>query len=1448
MAEPGSQAPTTRVLPAPDQDWFVSPSQLAELALGGGASRPAQGHLSLGRHLAYLPLESLDLDLSDPMQRELGDYTLIERLGQGGMGVVYRARQKSLDRDVAIKLLSAGPWASPEFIERFRREAQAAARMQHPNIVAIHEVGASDELNYFSMQLVRGESLAALCGRERRLDPRRAARLVRTIAEAVDYAHRLGVLHLDLKPGNVLIDERGEPLVADFGLARRLDETLPGEGDEVSGTPSYMAPEQATAGGRQLQPATDVYGLGAILYELLTGQPPFLGSTPQATLKQVVLDELQPARRRVPGLPADLDAICARCLAKNPSARYPSARALADDLSAFLDGRSTAVRPLGAIERVTRWGRRQPLQAALALLLLLSFLAGFAATSLQWRRAESNAATARSLLWESRRLEATRLADEGRGFEAGALLLANIEDTELAGRPEAGLADRRWLGTLLAQGLSLVDRLLVTDASPTAAELSDDGELLAVGFDDLSVRWYDTATLVERGRVSLMGVPTSEDMGGFHRVPSLLQFVPGGRLKVGLEWYEHWIRPGERDTSLVDLATASVLAPPSQFGGLTDASFSADGKHAILHRGDGQAQLWQVAPWAPAGPEFSVPQPPMPTLLGRGGRYALVLNPSMASFRLVDPRRPETAIALDLPRDAGLSAWAESADGRWLVLGDHVGRVHLVSVGDWQVRHLPHVMRDVITAIQFSEDDRWLAVGNITGAVMAFDARSGAALWPDSLTHDFPINRVRLVRGQQLLVANGDEQVALWRLPLPGTLGHRPDRLHTSPTPVPGASPHAVALATGTGLLATAAVSGEIRLWRLPPTPLITGRSAALIPEQATSAGSRMAEVSWNRVRISSLGDSLSSDWIELPEPPSFAELLDADRKLLLVSGRELRLHDAQTLELLRPPFELPGSPQRMLAARDGRHLVLAFGGSVAGRGYVERLRVYDAAAHAFTGAEVVLRGPLMLRAPADGERLLAIGPADGESVLFELPTLVELGRHEHDPDAPVANGGFAADQRTAMLVERALDPIAADDSLLLWDPAHQPEPARRPLPGHKPIGVAAVDGQVYVAGSQRDLLLGIGQDARPVTRLSRAQGTAPLAVSPDGRWLARAFRYRDVELIDPASATALGPPLYWNPGGIQLIAHLAFSTDGRSLIARTSQGRWLRWPVADERRPVTALRAHLQPLLAPAGESEAVAANDPARRAALRAADPGPWSTRAEPQPTPSVRQIEGEPVPPRSAAATPLMLDLADAYTLAPTGNWGPRDHVIASLFPIPWGVQRLDGVDYDIRGAIGLNAPTDAGGGGRVPGRISGIAVPPQPIAAFRLLLLAGNRSSEPGQREYARLRLHYADGGEALVPLLTERDVPGWSGRDAAVPVAWDYGPHTRLLGDALSLPVNSPRLENPQPERIVSHIDVESGTGTWNAPVLFAISAEPVIAADDCCKDSTERRPPAAGSD
>jgi formylglycine-generating enzyme required for sulfatase activity len=305
---------------------------------------------------------------------ELPGYEILKELGRGGMGVVYQARQTKLDRLVALKMILSGAHAVAEDLARFRNEAEAVARLQHPNIVQIYEVGEHHGVPYFSLEFCAGGSL------DRKLQgtllpPAQASALVETLAWAMQAAHDKGVIHRDLKPANVLLAEDGTPKVTDFGLAKKLDEGAKTTTGTVMGTPSYMAPEQAGGKGKEVGPLVDVYALGALLYECLTGRPPFRAATPWETLQQVVDSEPVPPGR-LAGVPRDLETICLKCLAKEPCRRYVSAQALAEDLLLFSAGQPIRGRPVGWPERLLKWVKRRPAVAALTAAVVFVVLVG----------------------------------------------------------------------------------------------------------------------------------------------------------------------------------------------------------------------------------------------------------------------------------------------------------------------------------------------------------------------------------------------------------------------------------------------------------------------------------------------------------------------------------------------------------------------------------------------------------------------------------------------------------------------------------------------------------------------------------------------------------------------------------------------------------------------------------------------------------------------------------------------------------------------------------------------------------------------------------------------------------------------------------------------------------------------------------------------------------------
>src|SRR5262245_15085050 len=349
------------------REFFSNRERIKRLA------EPLRGAAEIGGDNSVHPLGKV---------RYFGDYELLEEVAAGGMGIIYKARQRSLNRIVAVKMILKGTLAREEDVKRFRAEAEAAASLQHPAIVAIHDVGLHEGQHYFSMDYVDGHSLAEL-PREQPLSAHQAAEFIRDAAEAVHYAHQQGTLHRDLKPSNILIDRQGRVRITDFGLAKRIegnsDLTLTGQ---ILGTPSYMPPEQALSKRSLVGAASDIYSLGAVLYELLTGRPPFRGESPAETLRQVEsLDPLAP-RLLNPATPRDLETICLKCLEKEPHKRYLTAQLLAEDLGRYLRHEPIIARPISRVSHAWRWCKRNPvvslLSVSIAVLLLVTSVASSA--------------------------------------------------------------------------------------------------------------------------------------------------------------------------------------------------------------------------------------------------------------------------------------------------------------------------------------------------------------------------------------------------------------------------------------------------------------------------------------------------------------------------------------------------------------------------------------------------------------------------------------------------------------------------------------------------------------------------------------------------------------------------------------------------------------------------------------------------------------------------------------------------------------------------------------------------------------------------------------------------------------------------------------------------------------------------------------------------------------
>lgn len=438
------------------------------------------------------------------LPRVFGDYVLEDLIARGGMGVVFRARQVALNRVVAVKLLIGGVFAGPSALSRFRQEATVAAKLKHPHIVTVYEVGEHEELPFFSMEYIEGEDLAALTN-GKPVSSRMAAEWMRSIADAVQHAHENGVLHRDLKPSNVIIDPFQQPRVTDFGLAQRLDLdariTVSGQ---ALGSPSFMAPEQARGEKTGASVRSDLYALGAVLYQLLTGRPPFVGESIAAVLHQVEDRDPLPPRRLNPGVAQDLEVICLKCLEKDPGKRYASVRELSEELNRFLRGEPIRSRAISPAERTWRWAVRRPAIAGLLMALVLALAGGSVGVLYEWHRAElqkgeavKQAARALRNEYSADMLTASYALERGDLAEGRRLLYRHASE-ELRGVEWFYLHHR-------TQGQNVAEWSGQT-STVCRVEFSPDGAWIAAAGMDGTLGIWDSATHLLRSRWTLGSV------------------------------------------------------------------------------------------------------------------------------------------------------------------------------------------------------------------------------------------------------------------------------------------------------------------------------------------------------------------------------------------------------------------------------------------------------------------------------------------------------------------------------------------------------------------------------------------------------------------------------------------------------------------------------------------------------------------------------------------------------------------------------------------------------------------------------------------------------------------------------------------------------------------------------------------------------------------------------
>jgi WD40 repeat protein len=662
--------------------------------------------------------------------RQFGEYELLDEIARGGMGVVYKARQVSLKRIVALKMILAGQFASPAEVQRFRTEAESAAHLDHPNIVPIYEVGDHEGQHYFSMKWIDGGSLASR--KQLAADPRTAATLLERVARAVHHAHQRGILHRDLKPSNILIDGQGEPHVTDFGLARRVEaESGITQSGAILGTPSYMAPEQARA-EKGLSTAVDVYSLGATLYELLTGRPPFQAATPLDTLLQVIEREPENPRSLNPRADRDLETICLKCLEKDLSKRYRSAEAFAEDLERWLNGEPIQARPVGTAERAWRWCRRNKAMAAAlsgVALLLVALVIGSFLAALYFQRQEKEQ---RDLADRNEKLAGEKEKERENAVQAG-------NEAEAARKREAAQAQE------LRQNLYHAEMNLAGQAADSPGGLGRVVDLLTPwrqSHPDLrGWEWFYLHGLSHQELMTFRGHSAAVRSGAWSPDGTRLASAGAdGTLKV-------WETATGRE----------VLSLHGHGGGATSLAWSPDGTRLASAGWEGTMKVWQAS----TGKETftlqghtksvrSVAWSPDSTQLVSGSEDRTVRLWDGATGKNIGILRGHTADVLSV-------AWSPD---RTRVAS---GGADTVKVWDTATgKPILDLPGDLTPAVAWNGNGTRLAGGWMSAAVHVWDTAAGKETV--TLTgHTRSVSAVAWIRdGNQLASASHDRTIKLW--------------------------------------------------------------------------------------------------------------------------------------------------------------------------------------------------------------------------------------------------------------------------------------------------------------------------------------------------------------------------------------------------------------------------------------------------------------------------------------------------------------------------------------------------------------------------------------------------------------------------------------------------------------------------------------------------------------
>jgi WD40 repeat protein/serine/threonine protein kinase len=1123
--------------------------------------------------------------------RRFGDYELIEEIARGGMGVVFKARQCKLDRVVALKLLLSGQFASRDAIERFHAEALTAAKLRHPNIVPVYDVGDANGQPFLAMEFVAGENLAEVV-RDHPLSARRGAELVRTTAEAVHYAHEQGVLHRDLKPSNVLLDDSGQPRITDFGLAKRLGlrqpsaalapgETMetdpssalatPSEGarelahsksprtpdpqhstqdrlncltltGQVLGSPSFIAPEQAAGKRGELGPAVDVYSLGAILFHLLTGRPPFQSATIEETLHEVLQREPVSPRLLNPGVPRDLETICLRCLEKEPSRRYAAASDVADELSRFLRDEPIHARPISPGSKLWRWCRRKPTLAASIAALHVVAAAGLAGILWQWSRAEQHATretTQRQRAEEAvTMLELQRVEDLLEKDESvrGVAHLARI----VRQQPTNRIAAQRLISVLSQRDFVLpVGRPLQHGGAVNYVEFSPDGRWVVTASSDRTARLWDART--------------SQPIGGsllHSNAVRYAHFSPDG---------QRLLTVADNDAALIwDTATGNPIGQPLRHEKqVRSAQFSPDGRWIVTTSDDRTARLWDRRTGGPSLSPLRHPGPVRCASISPNSKWIATISGGtaflwdMESRQLVgqplshgtnesvedaplfsarfspDSRRIVTASQMatvrmwEVPTGRPITEqlqfgdevrWAEfSPDGGRVVAASVSGEMQLCGAATGRPLMEPLRHRTGLDAAQFSPDGQRLLAGFPDNTTRLRDARTGRLLTVP-FQHDGVIRSACFSPDGHLVVtASEDATARIWDI-RPGRAFHltfahagRVQFVHFSPEG---------------DRIATSCQDGTWRVWGTrtgrPRTPPVRHPGGSY-PAMFSPDGQRILTGSWDgtaRLWDAHSGRALT-EWLPHEGKVNYAEFSpDGKWFLTLTRNKGIRLWDAHTGQLCSELIRHPALSRFARFSPDSKTLV-------AGLDDIPVIRIVDINTGKTRVEFQAHRGILQNVHFSSDSRRLATASTDGSARVWDTATGAPLTPPLHHK-SEVWDVRFSSDGSRIVTA-------SADATARVWD-VETGRALTEPLRHRAILWEAAFspDGQQILTSSfDGTACLWDANTGRPLADPFQHGNSVFSAIfSPDGRSIATASVDSTARVWEPPTTVASGGTL----------------------------------------------------------------------------------------------------------------------------------------------------------------------------------------------------------------------------------------------------------------------------------------------------------------------------------